>query len=142
MTGKSVAQLQNMNEAEHQALAQQMVTQRLSAAGKKPQAQAQKAMSQMEVTNDMKRITDRWQEIDRLNEKEKWEVAAQFPALYRKHGIQAAFEAAAPCMDGKIDTEKYSKTYCKNAAKRLEAARNAYYTECYTLWRNPSEITN
>ncbi|MCL1938626.1 MAG: hypothetical protein FWF52_09565 [Candidatus Azobacteroides sp.] len=103
---------------------------------KKQQTQTKKIASQVEITNEMKKITDRWQEIDRLNERETREVAAQFPALYQKHGIDAAFAAASPCMDGKVDTKIYTKTYCDAAAKRLAATWNAYYTECYTLWRN------
>ena len=205
-TGKSVAQLQNMSEAEKQAMGQQMAQKQLAAAGmgnmsmeqlqalagksdaeiaaamtaggmtvggltpeeikamekmtdaqkaaymqqgdrmqrmqaaaptaqqaRNARAQSRGAQAKLDAMYEMKRITDRWQEIDRLNEKETREVAAKCAEISDRYDPQIAAIVGKGYFDGLTD---YTAEETKAASKRVRALRQACDTERYTLWRN------
>jgi hypothetical protein len=208
-TGKSVAELQNMSEAEQEAMAQKMMAQKMSSSGMGnmsladlqalegksndeimaamgnknvaiggltpqeikamekmtdkqaeaymkqgdrmqrvqaaaagtptvSQAETAAAGKQKKATEEQQKFTEQMSYITSLHEKERKEVADKLSEIQAKHKstIDAAFDAMSPCMDGKIDTKKYTKEYCDAASKRYKAALIACETECFILWRN------
>jgi hypothetical protein len=79
----------------------------------------------------MKKITDRWMEIQRLNEKESLEIAAMFAAIDEKYSPQiAAVPRSHPIFGGK------EMVYSKSEEAIVEKLAFARDSEKYTLWRD------
>jgi hypothetical protein len=205
MTGRSVAELENMSEAEQQAMAQQMIQKQLGGAGlgnmslsqlqglagkseaeitaamtaggatiggltmeeiqamekmtdaqkaaymqqgdrmqrmqaavpnaqqsRNVTAQARNAQAQAGVVAEMKRITDSWLEIDRVNERDAEETAAECAKISDRYQPQMA-AIAARYFDGKVDA---TPEEIEAANVRHKNLMTAEATEIYTLQRN------
>jgi phage host-nuclease inhibitor protein Gam len=140
LTPEELKAMEKMTDAQRAAYMQQGDRmQRMQAAAPTAQqqrnarTQARNAQSQANASADLKRITDRWQEIDRLNEKETREVAAKCAEISAKYDPQIAAIVSKGYFDG---LTTYTAEETKAAGKRVAALRQACNTESYTLWRN------
>lgn len=154
-TGRSVKQLENMTESQQRAMGDQMAAQQLSAAGLgnmsiadlqalegKSDEEIIKIMSgakpvQAEVKTqagnnpELKRIIDRWAEIDRFNARDRDESEAQIKAIYAKHRerLFEMWNILKPFLDGKVDTKGEEA-----AVANYRSVESAFLTDCYTYW--------
>jgi hypothetical protein len=204
-TGRSVSDLQNMSEAEQQAMGQQMAQKQLAAAGfgnmslsdlqalegksdeeimaamgmggmtiggltpaelqamekmtdaqkaaymqqgdrmkrmeaaaptakqqRNVRSQTRKAQAKVDVVAEMKRITDRWAEIDRLNDNDMQALAPKFDEIAAKYRPEMN-KIAAKYFDGKVDA---TPEEIEAASERHLKLQQAMATENYTLRRS------
>lgn len=92
-------------------------------------AQAQTYAAQGQPDPELKRIADRWAEIDRVNAKEKADVMERIHAVYAVYIPQ--IEAIKP-----TGLSHGTDVYTESEEKAMESLREAMRSECFTLWRN------
>jgi hypothetical protein len=91
--------------------------------------QSRNAQAQAGVVAEMKRITDRWAEIDRLNAEQTQDVAVKCAEITARYAPQIA---AVPRSDKQKDGDYYTESE-QRAVSRLSIAE---FSEKLTLWRN------
>ncbi|MCL2133646.1 MAG: hypothetical protein FWH39_04830, partial [Bacteroidales bacterium] len=138
LTAEEIMAMEKMNDRQREAYMNQGDRkQRVQAAANSPQAQNQRAQAQTQaasaqaqaqVSAELKQISDRWQEIDRLNQQETEEVAQKIMEIHARYDPQVAAVRRTGGSHGDAYTEAEQRT-----VNSLNAAR---FTECYTLWRN------
>ncbi|MDR0938308.1 MAG: hypothetical protein LBN29_02970 [Mediterranea sp.] len=87
------------------------------------------AQARVDASAEMKRITDRWAEIDRVNENEIRDVVAKLAELDAKYGLQY------PPNWGDI-MESGTAAQIEATSRTVNGIRRAENSEKFTLWRN------
>ena len=130
LTAEEIFAMEGMTEAQAEAyLNQGDRMERMQAATKPQQAKsAGKGSAQTNATAEIKKITDRWTEIRRLNQKETQEVAAKCAEIDARYAPQIA---AVPRTGG-----HHEAVYTESEQKTLETLNSACRNEKYTIWRN------
>jgi hypothetical protein len=136
LTPEEIKAMEKMTDAQKAAYMQQGDRmQRMQAAAPTAQqsrnarTQARGAQAKADAVAEMKKITDRWQEIDRLNEKETREISqkiAEITAMYRPQYPPNAGEI--------FESGTAQEIKAMEAKVHTVATREA--NEKYTLWRN------
>ncbi len=140
LTPEELKAMENMTDKQAEAYLQQGDRmQRIQAAADSPQAkarmaeagqQAAKAKSQTDIAAAMKKITDRWAEIDRLNNKEMEDVVLQIDAVCKRYDAQIKAVPRSALLHGHVDIYSESE---ERTVRNLSSARDS---ECFTLWSN------
>jgi hypothetical protein len=92
-------------------------------------AEQRGAQAQVDASAEMKRITDRWAEIDRVNENEIRDVVAKLAELDAKYEVQY------PPDWGDI-MESGTPAQIEATSRTVNGIRRAENSEKFTLWRN------
>ncbi len=140
LTAAEVKALEGMTDKQAEAYLQQGDRmQRMQAAAASPQAMARQAetarltksvQSQADIAAELKKITDRWAEIDRLNSTDTKEVVLQIDAIHKKYEPQIAAIPRSALVAGHVDA------YSESEERAVMGLRSACESECYTLWSN------
>lgn len=96
-------------------------------------AQVRNAKAQADDAAEMQKITERWQEIDRLNGKDIQAVAARCAEIAAKYDPQINAIVSKGYFDG---LSNFTAAQIEDAAERVGALTRARDTENYTLWRD------
>jgi hypothetical protein len=92
-------------------------------------ARQRDAQSQVDASAEMKRITDRWAEIDRVNQNEIRDVVAKLAEL------DAKYEGQYPPDWGDV-MESGIPAQIEAMSRTVNKIRRAEESEKFTLWRN------
>jgi hypothetical protein len=162
-TGRSLGQVQNMSDAEAMKMTDNMVSEKLGSMelgnmslgdlqaleGKSDEeilkafegvAPAQIGAKQKQSGNpkaqaELKKISDRRAEIDRLNNRDITGAQTQLKAIYEKYRVtlKEKSDILLPFQDGKGEQKLFDNGY-EAALANYRAVMYRYLTECYTNW--------
>jgi hypothetical protein len=162
-TGRSLEDLQNMSDAEAMSLANKMVSNQLGSLGLGSMSlsdlQSLEGKSDEEILNamsgiapaltemqtpttgnpqgqsELKKIIDRWAEIDRLNNEDIADGKTKLKAIFEKYraAIKEKSDILLPFQDGVGDQKKFDNGY-EAALGAYRSVMYQYLVECYAQW--------
>ncbi|GHV48960.1 hypothetical protein FACS1894181_06260 [Bacteroidia bacterium] len=140
MTGYSVAELQNMSDAERKALANRLANRQLAEA-QKPSKQSKaeiesdavKMRKLLAAKDAQNKVYERIQQIESMLRKEHESIGVQIAEICRKH--EPAIQKAKKDTDECSGETRRSDAWCEAAWQRLKDAYIARDTEAFTVWR-------
>jgi hypothetical protein len=169
-TGRSLEQVQNMSDAEAMKMANNMVSEKLGAMGlgnmslgdlqalegKSDEeimqamdsiAPAQIGTKQKQTGNpnaqaELKKINDRWAEIDQLNNRDIEASVTTFKKVneaYWREVINEKWEILKPFHDGKIEQKLFDNGY-EAALGSYRSSMYEYRLICYTNWERTVKV--
>jgi hypothetical protein len=103
--------------------------------GAQTNKQADNAVAQVAAQAELKKIQDKWAEIDRLCNQDIANAQTQLKAIYEKYRVALKEKSVIllPFQDGKVDQELFDNGY-KAALGNYRAVMYDYLVACYEDW--------